>query len=177
MNNTDIEIPAESPFANRGREREERMEKYLHEVNNPDWQNNDKLYIKVRKAIESYFPYQLGWYSASDEEWQEGIRTCLERLISCGYKIISRDDFELNIKIGVKGDDDKWLNTIHTNGRADMRLVIDTMEALVPTGFLIAGKIETLTILEVGLMFSQIFSAMRVANLGLIKDLETKRPS
>lgn len=133
---------------------------------NPDWHNNDKLFTGIQKAF-CHLPYDFGWDIEGCGEMKPVIIGFLQEMEKKGYEIISRKEWEISSQLpGFDQNEGNWLNTLHTDGGTDLKLVIDIMECLQPLGLLVTRAVESKTMIELATIFSHIITALRLAGLG-----------
>ncbi|WP_149242557.1 hypothetical protein [Dyadobacter sp. 32] len=149
-------------------ERDNRRKKHWDAIYHPEWQTNEVFFLASRNAL-SQFPRTDGWYTSTQKQWKEGIRKLVEGLGVKGYELRGRIDFNLRAIGVIDEHDGKWLNTIHTDCGTDIRLIIDLIEVMAPIGLIIPRDLERLSLIEVGVLFSNIFIAWRTADLGLVR--------
>lgn len=146
------------------------IEELNKDLLNTNWENNEVLLEGMKKAF-NYLPYDFGWDIEGCKEMKPVIHNFLKGLEQKNYEIIGRELWEMSSEMpDLDPNHGFWLNTVHTDGSIDLKLVVDIMECLQPIGLLVPRAVETKTLAELASIFGHMTTAMRLAKLGLCRN-------
>lgn len=148
----------------------EELNKAMEIAMKPKWENNDLLFEGIKKAF-GYLPYDFGWDIEGCKDMKPVIFNFLMELQKKNYDLVSRELWEVSSTMpDFDTNNGNWLNTVHTDGSIDLKLVIDIIECLQPFGLLVPRAVETKTLAELASIFGHMTTAMRLAKLGLSRN-------